>query len=81
MVNEAFNEDGTLRDSLWLRELGPGSIADAFRWAHKADPKAILFYNDYNTEGSTRRATPSTSSSRSCAARACRSRATASGVT
>ncbi|SEQ64077.1 endo-1,4-beta-xylanase [Microlunatus flavus] len=51
VVNEAFNDDGTLRDSLWLRELGPGYIADAFRWAHKADKKAILFYNDYNTEG------------------------------
>ena len=51
VVNEAFNDDGTLRDSLWLQELGPGYIADAFRWAHKADPKAILFYNDYNTEG------------------------------
>ena len=51
VVNEAFNEDGTLRDSLWLQQLGPDYIADAFRWAHKADPKAILFYNDYNTEG------------------------------
>jgi endo-1,4-beta-xylanase len=51
VVNEAFNEDGTLRDTLWLRTLGPGYIADAFRWAHKADPKAILFYNDYNIEG------------------------------
>jgi endo-1,4-beta-xylanase len=51
VVNEAFNDDGTLRDTLWLRELGPGYIADAFRWAHEADPKAILFYNDYNIEG------------------------------
>ena len=51
VVNEAFNEDGTLRDSPWLRAIGPDYIADAFRWAHKADPKAILFYNDYNTEG------------------------------
>jgi endo-1,4-beta-xylanase len=51
VVNEAFNEDGTLRDSLWLKTLGPNYIADAFRWAHQADPKAILFYNDYNTEG------------------------------
>ncbi|POX60885.1 1,4-beta-xylanase [Streptomyces sp. Ru62] len=50
VVNEAFNEDGTLRDSIWLRELGPGYIADAFRWAHEADPHALLFYNDYNTE-------------------------------
>jgi endo-1,4-beta-xylanase len=51
VVNEAFNEDGTLRDSPWLKAIGPNYIADAFRWAHKADPKAILFYNDYNTEG------------------------------
>ena len=51
VVNEAFNEDGTLRDSLWLQQLGPGYIADAFRWANQADKKAILFYNDYNTEG------------------------------
>jgi endo-1,4-beta-xylanase len=51
VVNEAFNEDGTLRDSPWLRAIGPDYIADAFKWAHKADPKAILFYNDYNTEG------------------------------
>ncbi|GGY88364.1 endo-1,4-beta-xylanase [Streptomyces nitrosporeus] len=51
VVNEAFNEDGTLRDSIWLRKLGPGYIADAFRWAHEADPKARLFINDYNIEG------------------------------
>ncbi|MFE9860051.1 endo-1,4-beta-xylanase [Streptomyces sp. NPDC005780] len=51
VVNEAFNDDGTLRDSIWLRKLGPGYIADAFRWAHQADPKAKLFINDYNIEG------------------------------
>jgi endo-1,4-beta-xylanase len=51
VVNEAFNDDGTLRDTLWLRGIGPSYIADAFRWAHQADPKAILFYNDYNIEG------------------------------
>jgi endo-1,4-beta-xylanase len=51
VVNEAFNDDGTLRDTLWLRVLGPDYIADAFRWAHQADPKATLFYNDYNIEG------------------------------
>ena len=34
-------------------ELGlPGEqyIADVFRWAHEADPEALLFYNDYNLE-------------------------------
>jgi endo-1,4-beta-xylanase len=51
VVNEAFNDDGTLRNSLWLQKLGPGYIADAFRWAHQADPKAALFINDYNVEG------------------------------
>jgi endo-1,4-beta-xylanase len=50
VVNEAFNDDGTLRNSIWLQKLGSGYIADAFRWAHEADPKAKLFYNDYNIE-------------------------------
>ncbi len=31
--------------------LGPGVIADAFRWARQADPHALLFYNDYNIGG------------------------------
>lgn len=51
VVNEAFNDDGTMRDTIWLRAMGPGYIADAFRWAHQADPRALLFYNDYNIEG------------------------------
>ncbi|MDX1994741.1 MAG: extracellular solute-binding protein [bacterium] len=50
VVNEAFNEDGTLRDSVWLRGIGPEYIDYAFQFAHEADPQAILFYNDYNTE-------------------------------
>ena len=50
VANEVFNEDGTLRDTIWLRALGPGYIADAFRWAHQADPSAKLFLNDYNVE-------------------------------
>ena len=51
VVNEAIDDNGQLRDDFWLQNLGPGYIADAFRWAHQADPKAILFYNDYNIEG------------------------------
>ncbi|MDX6621892.1 MAG: endo,4-beta-xylanase [Gaiellales bacterium] len=50
VVNEAFNEDGTLRDNLWLQKIGPSYIEKAFTWAHQADPKALLFYNDYNLE-------------------------------
>ncbi|PPB49161.1 1,4-beta-xylanase [Arthrobacter pityocampae] len=53
VANEIFNGDGTLRttDNIWIRELGPEIIADAFRWAHEADPKAKLFFNDYGVEG------------------------------
>jgi endo-1,4-beta-xylanase len=50
VANEVFNDDGTPRDTIWLRALGPGYIADAFRWAHQADPSAQLFLNDYNVE-------------------------------
>ncbi|GAA4838780.1 endo-1,4-beta-xylanase [Luteimicrobium xylanilyticum] len=50
VVNEAFADDGTLRDDIWSQKLGDSYIADAFRWAHEADPKAKLFYNDYNIE-------------------------------
>lgn len=51
VVNEAFNEDGTLRDTIWLQNLGPGYIADAFRWAHQADRRVDLYLNDFNIEG------------------------------
>jgi endo-1,4-beta-xylanase len=56
VVNEALNEDGTLRDTIWLRVIGPEYIEMAFRWAHEADPDALLFYNDYNAEGINRKA-------------------------
>ncbi|MFC7990365.1 endo-1,4-beta-xylanase [Streptomyces pilosus] len=53
VANEIFDDQGELRtqDNIWIRELGPGIVADAFRWAHKADPRAKLFFNDYNVEG------------------------------
>jgi endo-1,4-beta-xylanase len=51
VVNEVVNDNtGGLRDTIWLRKLGPGYIADAFRWAHQADPHAKLYINDYNLE-------------------------------
>ena len=34
----------------FIAKLGPGIIADAFRWAHAADPEAKLFLNDYAVE-------------------------------
>ncbi len=51
VVNEAVNDDGSLRDTVWLRNIGPEYIDLAFRWAHEADPDALLFYNDYGGEG------------------------------
>ncbi|MPY58886.1 endo-1,4-beta-xylanase [Streptomyces spongiae] len=50
VVNEAFNEDGSMRSSLWQDKLGTGYIANALRWAHAADPAAKLYINDYNIE-------------------------------
>ncbi len=53
VVNEAFNPNGTLRDTIWLQKIGPEYIELAFRAAHQADPAAILFYSDYSNEGIT----------------------------
>ena len=55
VVNEALNEDGTLRKSIFLNKLGEGYIKEAFDLAAKADPNAALYYNDYNIEQPAKR--------------------------
>lgn len=51
VVNEAVADDGSLRDTIWLRGVGPEYMDLVFRWAHEADPQARLFYNDHGAEG------------------------------
>jgi GH35 family endo-1,4-beta-xylanase len=57
VVNEAFNGDGTLRDSFWYNQPGIGYATDGtryieetFRRAAAAAPDALLLYNDYDAE-------------------------------
>lgn len=56
VVNEAFNTDGSLRDTVWFNQpginagAGTNYIEQAFRWTREADPSAKLFYNDYDAE-------------------------------
>jgi len=59
VVNEALDENGRVRDSIWHNQpgigLGPTYIEQAFLWARAADPKALLFYNEAGAEGMNRK--------------------------
>jgi len=58
VVNEAINDRGNqetaetenLRNSQWLKNMGPEFLTLAFKYAHEADPDAHLYYNDYSIE-------------------------------
>ena len=60
VANEAFDEGknaGKLRSTLWYDQpgigfpgQGPAYLAQCFRWAHEADPQALLFYNEAEAE-------------------------------
>jgi endo-1,4-beta-xylanase len=56
VVNEALNEDGTFRDSVFLTTLGDSYIPLSFTLAAAADPSTKLYYNDFNLETSSAKA-------------------------
>ncbi|HSU57571.1 MAG TPA: endo-1,4-beta-xylanase, partial [Candidatus Dormibacteraeota bacterium] len=55
VVNEALNEDGTMRNNYWMQVIGPDYVRKAFEFAHAADPKAELYYNDFSLENEPKR--------------------------
>jgi len=57
VVNEAIGDadDEFIRNSMWYKICGEEYITKAFEYAHAADPDALLFYNDYNTERPVKR--------------------------
>ena len=57
VLNEGFDEKGKVKASIWYDKPGIGFagkstayIEQTFRWAHEADPDALLFYNDTEAE-------------------------------
>ena len=55
VVNEALNDNGTLRNSPWRGIIGDDYLEKAFQFAHEADPQAKLHYNDYSLENKAKR--------------------------
>ena len=54
VVNEAVDDNGSMRNTLFLKRMGPNYIKDCFQWARNAanaagDTNLLLFYNDYAT--------------------------------
>lgn len=56
VVNEALDEDGSMRKSIFQRLLGNDFVVKAFQLAQKAAPHTELYYNDYNIEQPAKRA-------------------------
>src|ERR1051325_10889528 len=56
VVNEALNQNGTMRESPWFKIIGEDYLVQAFQFAHEADPSAELYYNDYDLELPAKRA-------------------------
>ncbi|KAL1887203.1 Endo-1,4-beta-xylanase 5 [Sporothrix stenoceras] len=50
VVNEALNDNGTFRNSVFFETLGTDFLPISFLAAAQADPNARLYYNDFNIE-------------------------------
>ena len=48
VVNEALEDDGSLRQTKWLEIIGEEFLQKAFEYARETDPEAELYYNDYS---------------------------------
>ncbi len=55
VVNEAVNENGSMRQSPWMKIIGEDFIRKAYEFAHEADPSAELYYNDFSLENLPKR--------------------------
>jgi endo-1,4-beta-xylanase len=55
VVNEALTDNGTMRQTVWYKGIGPDYIDLAFQWAHEVDPDALLIYNDYQVKDINRK--------------------------
>ena len=55
VVNEAYNDDGTLRTTPWRTIIGDDYIEQAFVHAAQHFPDAKLVYNDFNMESPGKR--------------------------
>ena len=55
VVNEAFNDDGSLRATPWLNIIGPDYLEQVFALADRYFPDAKLVYNDFSMERAGKR--------------------------
>lgn len=56
VLNEYLSHNGdSVRDCIFSCRMGKDYMAQCFQWAHEADPKAILIYNEYGMEWSEKK--------------------------